>query len=176
VSEGTYANQTAYEEYVSVPANGCYFFTIGDSYGDGLYGEQWGSTNGFCNVASVNADLTYSSWLYAYDGDYNFEQENAAADVNTVVNVEGLQAETSFAVYPNPVSDVAFLELNMGQAANVNMTVLNLLGQTVMTENLGNVAAGQRRVELNFTNLQSGVYLVSLDMGASTQTLRVTVK
>jgi hypothetical protein len=45
-----------------------------------------------------------------------------------------------------------------------------------MTENLGNVAAGQRRVELNFTNLQSGVYLVSLDMGASTQTLRVTVK
>jgi hypothetical protein len=176
VSEGTYANQTAYEEYVSVPSNGCYFFTIGDSYGDGLYGEQWGSTNGFCNVASVNADLTYSSWLYAYDGDYNFEQENVAADVNTVVNVEGLQAETSFAVYPNPVSDVAFLELNMGQAADVNMTVLNLLGQTVMTENLGNVAAGQRRVELNFTNLQSGVYLVSLDMGASTQTLRVTVK
>ena len=176
VAMGTYGDQMEYEQYVSVPTGGCYTFTLNDDYGDGLFGSQWGSTDGFCNVSSVNEDLTFSSFIYSYNGNYNLESEAAAADVTTVLNVSDMNAETTFAVYPNPVSDVAYLDLNVAAASNVNVNVFNLIGQQVMTQNLGNIPAGQQRVELNFSALQAGVYLVSIDAGTKTSTLRVTVK
>jgi len=176
VDMNTYGDQTSYEEYVSVPAGGCYTFTLNDDYGDGMMGSQWGSTDGFCNVASVNEDLTFSSFIYSYNGNYNYESEAAAADVTVVLNVNDVDAKTSFAVYPNPVSDVAVLDLNIAAAAVVNVNVFNLIGQQVMTQNLGNIPAGQQRVELNFSALQAGVYLVSVEAGATVSTLRVTVK
>jgi lysyl endopeptidase len=176
VGTDTYGDQTEYEQYVSVPTGGCYTFTLNDEWGDGLFGSQWNGTDGFCNVASVNEDLTFSSFIYSNNGSYNFESEAAAADVTTVLNVSDMNAETTFAVYPNPVSDVAYLDLNVAAASNVNVNVFNLIGQQVMTQNLGNIPAGQQRVELNFSALQAGVYLVSIDAGTKTSTLRVTVK
>ena len=42
VASGTYGNQTTYDEIVDLP-DGCYTFTISDTYGDGMNGSQWGS-------------------------------------------------------------------------------------------------------------------------------------
>ena len=65
------------EWWVSAPSEGCYTFEIGDTYGDGIYGSQWGSIDGFCTVKSFTEELVYASTIYDYNGSYNFESEQA---------------------------------------------------------------------------------------------------
>ena len=42
ISSGTYGNTTTYDTDLSLD-DGCYVFTMGDTYGDGLNGSAWGS-------------------------------------------------------------------------------------------------------------------------------------
>ena len=76
VAPGTYGNTTTYEEYVGVPSTGCYTFTITDAYGDGLFGSQWGSVDGACYVYTLNDDLSTYSYVYSYNGSYNFRSRD----------------------------------------------------------------------------------------------------
>ena len=48
LAHGSLDNNTTYTWEVEVPADGCYKFTLTDEYGDGLFGSQWGSQDGYC--------------------------------------------------------------------------------------------------------------------------------
>ncbi len=176
VTAGTYANTTTYEEYVGVPSTGCYTFTITDTYGDGIFGSQWGSVDGACYVTTVNDDLTTASYVYSYNGSYNFAEESAAADVQTVVGLDEQVAETSFNVYPNPVENVAWVDLSLAGSEEVRLDVVNLLGQRVLSQDMGTMSAGNSRVQLDLAGVDSGIYLVTLTAGDTATTLRVTKK
>ncbi len=42
ISSGTYGNQTTYDSLLTALPDGCYLFTVGDTYGDGLNGTAYG--------------------------------------------------------------------------------------------------------------------------------------
>ena len=176
VSAGAYASTTEYETYVGVPSTGCYTFTLTDSYGDGLFGSQWGNVDGECYVYTVDNDLNQFSQIYGYDGTYNFSSETRAADVQTVVGLEEEAAATTFNVYPNPVEDVAWVDLSLAGNEEVRLDVVNLIGQKVFAQDLGTMSAGNTRLPLDLAGLESGIYLVTLTAGDSVSTLRVTKK
>ncbi len=176
VAAGTYGNTTTYEEWVGVPSTGCYTFTITDTYGDGIFGSQWGSVDGACYVTTVNDDLSTYGWVYSYNGSYNFEEETRAADVMTVVGVEEQVEQTTFNVYPNPVENVAWVDLSLAGNEEVRLDVVNLLGQRVMSQDLGTMSAGNNRMQLDLGGVQSGIYLVTLTAGDTISTMRVTKK
>ena len=176
VAAGTYGNTTTYEEWVGVPSTGCYTFTITDTYGDGIFGSQWGSVDGACYVTTVNDDLSTYGWVYSYNGSYDFDEETRAADVMTVVGVEEQVEQTTFNVYPNPVENVAWVDLSLAGNEEVRLDVVNLLGQRVMSQDLGTMSAGNNRMQLDLGGVQSGIYLVTLTAGDTTTTLRVTKK
>ncbi len=176
VAEGAYAATTTYEEYVGVPSTGCYTFTLTDSYGDGLFGSQWGNVDGACYVTTVDNSLNTFSYVYSNNGSYNFSSESRAADVQTAVGVEEEASATTFNVYPNPVEDVAWIDLSLGANEEVRLDVVNLIGQKVVSQDLGTMSAGQTRMPLDLGGLQSGIYLVTLTAGDTISTLRVTKK
>jgi len=176
VAAGTYGNTTTYEEWVGVPSTGCYTFTITDTYGDGIFGSQWGSVDGACYVTTVNDDLSTYGWVYSYNGSYNFEEETRAADVMTVVGVEEQVEQTTFNVYPNPVENVAWVDLSLAGNEEVRLDVVNLLGQRVMSQDLGTMSAGNNRMQLDLGGVESGIYLVTLTAGDTISTMRVTKK
>lgn len=176
VAAGTYGNTTTYEEYVGVPSTGCYTFTITDAYGDGIFGSQWGSVDGACYVTTLNDDLSTYGYVYSYNGSYNFEAETRAADVMTVVGVEEQVEQTTFNVYPNPVENVAWLDLSLAGNEEVRIDVVNLLGQRVMSQDMGTMSAGNSRLQLDLAGVESGVYLVTLTAGDTTSTMRVSKK
>jgi hypothetical protein len=176
VAPNTYDNTSTYEEYVGVPSTGCYTFTLSDEYGDGLFGSQWGSIDGACYVYTLNDDLSNYSMVYGYNGSYGFDSETRAADVQTVVGLEEQIAETSFNVYPNPVENVAWVDLNLTGSEEVRLDVVNLLGQRVMSQDMGTMSAGNSRLQLDLAGVESGIYLVTLTAGETTSTLRVTKK
>ena len=176
VEPGTYGNTSTYEEWVGVPSTGCYTFTIIDTYGDGIFGSQWGSIDGACYVTTVNDDLSTFGWVYSYNGSYDFESETAAAEVITVVGVEEAAEQTSFNVYPNPIENVAWIDLSLAGNEEVRLDVVNLLGQRVHSQDLGTMSAGNSRLQLDLAGVESGIYLVTLTAGNTTSTTRVTKK
>jgi len=162
-------------EDVFVPATGCYTFTISDVYGDGLNSVPWGGIDGSCEVLSMNEDGTILSTVYDYDGSYIFETENAVASVTSVVGVEESEIFTSLSLYPNPAADFANLVFGVTESSKVSVDVFNVLGAQVMSTDLGTIPAGEQRIELNFSKLEAGMYIVNVTANNNVSTLRVTL-
>jgi hypothetical protein len=55
------------------------------------------------------------------------------------------------------------------------MSVINMLGDVVMNNNFGTLAAGNYNEVVNFSNMPAGLYLVNLNVNGKVSTLRLTV-
>ena len=94
--------------------------------------------------------------------------------VKGVSSLDELDSNESFEVYPNPVSDVLNLDMNITETANVSVRVLNMLGELVMTEQLGSVH-GRQVEQLNVADLQAGSYLLHINVGDKEVVRRVSI-
>ncbi|MGB1945057.1 MAG: T9SS type A sorting domain-containing protein, partial [Flavobacteriales bacterium] len=163
--------------WVSVPATGCYAFEITDSYGDGLNGSLYGYNDGYCSVKSYNDDIVYISTIYDYNGSYTFDAESALTSVTTMtVGLEEQTLSDVTRVFPNPFVDQTNLQFTTAEAAEASLVVYNLVGEQVINDNLGTLPAGEHNHVLDFNGVTAGIYLVTLNAGGQTTTMRVTLK
>jgi hypothetical protein len=177
VAANTLSDVTEYNWWVNVPATGCYSFTMSDAYGDGLFGSQWGngSVNGFANVYSYDDNQGQFSTIFSYNGTYDFAEASAGANVTGItVDVAELDVVSSALVFPNPIADQAALSFSLAQSQPVSITVHNTLGARVLATDLGVRPAGEQRELVDFSSLNAGVYVVSIQAGNAVTTLRVT--
>lgn len=77
--------------------------------------------------------------------------------------------------YPNPFSSITFISYMLPEAGDVELSVLNLMGQKINTLVKEKQAAGRHEVEWDATGLQSGIYLSKLTFGNYTRIIRMTV-
>ncbi|QNP51364.1 metallophosphoesterase [Hymenobacter qilianensis] len=73
-----------------------------------------------------------------------------------------LTTPTLFPVSPNPFQDATQIEFSLPSAAEVQVKILNTLGQEVTTLHRGVVKAGRRRLTWQRNALPAGVYYVQL--------------
>ena len=82
-----------------------------------------------------------------------------------VVVVTGIEdADNNFAgsyVWPTATTDNLNMMLNLKNSNNVVITVTDMTGKLVMTQNLGNIAAGKNKMTWNVANLAAGMYNIS---------------
>ncbi|WP_375378212.1 T9SS type A sorting domain-containing protein [Hymenobacter cellulosilyticus] len=79
-------------------------------------------------------------------------------------------------LYPNPVHDQLTVDVPaVSGAATVQGTLLNVLGQPVLQQQLPLPAAGTRLV-LDVTALPTGIYTLRLQAGNFTETRRIAVQ
>lgn len=64
-------------------------------------------------------------------------------------------------VFPNPTNDIAALNVQAVTATQINLRVINLLGQPVLTDRQA-VSSGANRIELNVAGLAPGIYLLEM--------------
>ena len=111
-----------FNDTFTLPDTGCYSLYLYDSGGDGLHGSQWGGFDGSCRLSSLNEDGEVVSYLYDYDGSYNFSsvlpslsfqktQFRAITDFNSLPSItDGLDpAALSIEVFRDCDSDTADL-------------------------------------------------------------------
>lgn len=176
VSAGALADNTQYEWWVSVPSTGCYTFTLTDEWGDGMNGSQWGGDDGSCEVKWYNDDIVYLGTIYNYDGSYDFEEDGAGFETTTMnVGISEQDLATRTNIYPNPFNVETTLVFSLEQAERTHVEVFSLVGARVLALDLGMLPAGEQRVRLNFSDLPSGLYIVSLTAGQQQTTKRVTL-
>lgn len=77
-------------------------------------------------------------------------------------------------MYPNPAKETAYLDLKIAKAANVNFQVVNLLGQVVATEELGNLS-GSQLIPVDVNHLPSGIYQIKIRIGDQLLTQKLEV-
>jgi hypothetical protein len=117
-------------------------------------------------VSYYNADVNKREIL-------NVAQTNMLT--NTAVNETKENPIGSVAVYPNPVADNATVNFNMNTASNVQVDVINVVGQKVTTLANRNYAAGEHSVFFTTENLENGIYFVTVSSAEGKSTYRFVV-
>lgn len=162
-SGGPYANNQTTELNFTLE-NGCHEFIIYDEYGDGIccaYG------NGFYKIES--------NGVIVYEGAGFTDKEIRSFNVGGAANVENTHAFSGMTVYPNPFQSEAMLRFNLNSSEDVQVSMRNALGQTVMAQPMGRLNPGQYSINLNGNGLTTGIYLVSLQTGEHLQTIRAII-
>jgi hypothetical protein len=85
----------------------------------------------------------------------------------TIVNVK--ESETALVSvsqnYPNPVNGTSLIIVNLTKAAELSLSISNLLGQKVYETSKGNVDAGLYNFSIDGSTLNAGVYIYTVKAG-----------
>jgi cytochrome oxidase Cu insertion factor (SCO1/SenC/PrrC family) len=164
-STGTYGNNTVYTSTFNVPNVDCYKFEIYDAYGDGMccaYG------NGYYKLTS-NTTILGQGGQYMASDVRNFEVDATTGLNDNLANISGVS------LYPNPANGNTKLNFNLSVASDVTIEIVNTLGQTVRTINLGNTSSGTIETGINVSDLNSGIYFLTLKAGSTSWQQKFTV-
>ncbi len=134
-------------------------------------------------------DFSYSTSAQSYTagigglpiGDLNWfpdkkaEWEAMETSVEDVAAIEQPEAFTLVGNYPNPFNPTTNIEYQLAETMDVTMTVFNSLGQKVDQVALGTQSAGTHSVSYDASQLSSGMYIVRMDAGNLTQSIKITL-
>jgi hypothetical protein len=98
--------------------------------------------------------------------------DNIALSVTTDINE--LEANESLNIYPNPAYNSVNVELTTANASNVQLRVIDMLGRTVKTDNLGTVS-GKFNHSLDVSDLSNGSYLIFMNVDGKDVVKRLSV-
>jgi hypothetical protein len=158
-------------EDVYLPATGCYNFVLVDQFGDGLYVDS------YVNVYGVTSGgVAMDNILEIGTEGLAFAEITGAAKVNEAVSVIENEMVSVLNAYPNPTADFLNIEYSVVESGAVKLEVINLLGETVMVQNLGTRSTGANVDRLDMSALNAGVYMINLVSNGNTSSFRVTVQ
>ena len=107
---------------------------------------------------------------------FDFNEVVNTPDITTTIqNTAGAEEVfvNAFVVYPNPASHIVNIRTNDIAASTVNMTIVNVLGKTVMSNALqmqGNTAA------FDVSSLDKGLYFITISAEGKSVTKKLVVK
>lgn len=148
--------------------------------------EGWG---GVAGTADVNADDVVSkTWTYQVPSNWNWENmyvvfmviENATGEILNAderylwtVSTEEINNLQRFVLSPNPTTGLATLDLQLGQAADVRVELVNMMGQTLSMQQLDNSYGQQFSFDLS--KQAAGTYFVKVTVGDQVRVERLVV-
>lgn len=126
---------------------GCYTFTINDSYGDGIYGLPWCPSSGSVMISLLGDSLT---GIPASESDFGSQ-----AELNFCIGETGLENinEAQLRIYPNPTRDLVNGKSN---SPITDLMLQDLQGKTV----IHTVLEPSAHFTLDIATLKQGTYLL----------------
>ncbi|MFK7947122.1 MAG: T9SS type A sorting domain-containing protein [Saprospiraceae bacterium] len=92
-----------------------------------------------------------------------------------LVSTEDEKLETSLNVYPNPAVNDFNVSFEINEASDMNITLVNGIGQTIRTISNETFAAGEHLINVNTADLAAGTYFVTIRSEEGTTTKTITV-
>ena len=107
----------------------------------------------------------------------SFECVSARVPVQvTIVNVDEIPEISSIRMFPNPAQTDLRVELNLAERADLQLNLLNALGQVVFQQQLTDSGLGQRVETIDVSKLPSGIYQLQVQVGDRAATYKVVVE
>jgi hypothetical protein len=97
----------------------------------------------------------------------NFKKHTTYGTITPYDNttVRPLPATSNLLVYPNPAANVLNIVWNDKTGANASVTITDVIGKTLLYANL---SAGQGQTQINISELQEGIYTITVRSAEST--------
>jgi hypothetical protein len=145
--------------YVERSKDGRNFTSIGFVKGAGNSTQIKNYTYTDVTLKDINVTTTYYR-LKQVDVDGKFTYSKVLPlNINNVLQRK---------LYPNPVKDIATVELNLETASKVIVQVISHDGKVVLTSDKGIINPGTQQVFINTQNLAKGSYIVRTTIGEKT--------
>ena len=90
--------------------------------------------------------------------------------------IDDLETDESLTVYPNPVTDLLNINVTSNSQDDINLRVINLLGQTMKVERVAENHSGTSTYNLNTSDLEAGIYNLYFQMGDKEVVRRIVVQ
>lgn len=153
----------------SLAANDTYLIVIGSDGDGGLSNDLVTGTSGSSDPqTSFYYDATDLTWYYT-------TSTPAVRMYFGPLGLNEVESNIAMNVFPNPAVDNATVSFELNGEASVNVTVTDLAGKVVYTNNLGNVA-GAQNVEINTASMANGVYMVNVEANGAVSTQKLVVR
>jgi len=153
-------------EVWTLPANGCYYLTVNDSYGDGLYD---GVSQGVYSVTAGSTTVVdVQDFVVAGNPANTLVSRVSYFTNNAALESESFDIFESVTLYPNPAKDRITISIPQGLAVTGNFDVYNAIGQKITTKKV----TTENDLTINTNNYQAGIYFINLTIGGFSKTLR----
>lgn len=144
---------------------------------------------GYYNVGFVKFLPESPSWSglyvpsYAYTAPFTLEIPNIDVKISCSscktldeVSIKENKIIANSKAFPNPANTQLNVPVSVSETANVTVSISNMLGQVVATQNLGSMNAGQNQTAVfNTTSLSAGVYLYTVEANGQRVSNRFSV-
>ncbi len=163
--EGAYANNSLIVEELEIP-DGCFFFTMYDDYADGMccaYGS------GYYTASDDTGNILLRGDRFEAAKQDKFFNDNP-------VGVQELSSVNSLNIAPNPAMASINVEIGLTEITDLNVAIFNNLGQKVKPVATQTYTSGLNRVQVDVSDLPSGIYFVNLQSEKGTKTKRFVVQ
>jgi hypothetical protein len=164
--------------WISIPIDGGPFtMTAGE-----IYIVCVGHYGGPDDIVLLNGNTTApDQTVFLLDGTDNtwyFMTSTPSIRVNTMPVSLDEQAKnvTLSQAYPNPTSGLTTIGYSLEEAANVAIQITDVTGKVVTTVNEGTMTAGTHTADVDFSELNAGVYFYTLISGNDRVTRRIVVR
>lgn len=128
--------------------------------------------------SQLNTSLNYYIPATGFTAPFRLEDHNISWKIsaNVTTSVASVNGNITADAYPNPASTQLYVPVTVKADANVSVSITNAIGQTVATQNLGHVAAGQKATaKFNTSALANGVYFYTVEANGQRLTQRFAV-
>jgi serine protease len=88
---------------------------------------------------------------------------------------ENISNENMIAVYPNPTAGMSVVQLNIQEAAMIDLKLYDVLGREVKAVISGNMQAGNHTIETNVSSLENGIYYYHLNINNKKYTYKLMI-
>ncbi|MEY3443082.1 MAG: hypothetical protein RLZZ519_1363, partial [Bacteroidota bacterium] len=95
---------------------------------------------------------------------------NGATSVNPSQNTAA-----NVSVYPNPARDFLQVDVTLTESSSVGVSLMDLSGRIVATENVGELNSGKNGIRLQTQDLPAGLYLARVTTGNGQSTQKVMI-
>ncbi len=139
-----------------------------------LYAWPWIVGNS-AHVVWQSDDYLDAQWNSTSPGVVQSYIVHYPTDVTLLGLKEDVVNNVDMGVYPNPANNLINIDLDLRTDASYEVVISNMLGQSVVTENV-DLNAGGNVVTLDVNNLNAGIYLVSVRSGQNAVSTKVVIE
>jgi len=140
-------------------------------------GNQW-----YMNGVPIGG-ATGQTYVVTANGDYwvVYTDANGCASINsdtvtvTGIGISEIENKYGFTLYPNPNDGNFSLNLLLIRSADIRIEMMNAIGKTIVLESYAG-ANGAFRKSFDQSHLQSGIYLVRVNIGNEVITKRIVIR
>lgn len=185
IGAGTLVDNIAYSDfrgYLELPTDD-YYLSIRDESGTvevadfsaplaslGLDGEALVVVaSGFLSPDNNNGGEAFGLWVAPPAG-------GSLSELMNVTSVEeNIFGDASIEIYPNPATEMININFSLTKGSEVNVFIYDLSGRLEKSASFGSVPEAETKRSLNLSDLESGLYILSIQAENSVVTSKIQI-